>query len=208
MELSVTLQNFLILHQPNAVTPKLIRNPSNTICVPTVNNSMIMSWIEPIRYAARFIGDASEWIIIYYKYEQFSSKDIYAKARSLYGKDRSFEQLITCIIQNYLEKDSQDVNNITNIKQYFEQALHEKNPIHLLKAYTANNDFYLKLNFQPKLETLSYIGTTCRGMIINNDNFQQYKIGKQILIKTFLSTSKHISVASQFCKKIKNQMIN
>ncbi|CAF3885246.1 unnamed protein product [Adineta steineri] len=69
--------------------------------------------------------------------------------------------------------------------------------------------FYCSNKYWP-LETLSYIGTSYRGMIINNDNFQQYKIGKQILIKTLLSTSKHIRIASQFCKinKKTNDQLN
>ncbi|CAF3979674.1 unnamed protein product [Adineta steineri] len=188
-------------------------------------NGRIKRLIQYYRYAARFIGDATEWIITT-NVSKFQVKTSMQKLEA-YGRDPNFDQLITYIIEHYLEKDLQDINNIINIKQYFEQAIHEKDPVHLLKAYTANSDFYLKLNFHlaqlnyesltdqknlsyayyiglvsfhPKLETLSYIGTSYRGMIINNDNLQQYKIGKQILIKTLLSTSKHIRIASQFCK--------
>ncbi|CAF1134106.1 unnamed protein product [Adineta steineri] len=168
-------------------------------------NGRIKRLIQYYRYAARFIGDATEWIITT-NVSKFQVKTSMQKLEA-YGRDPNFDQLITYIIEHYLEKDLQDINNIINIKQYFEQAIHEKDPVHLLKAYTANSDFYLKLNFHlaqlnyesltdqknlsyayyiglvsfhPKLETLSYIGTSYRGMIINNDNLQQYKIVRTI----------------------------
>ncbi|CAF1255156.1 unnamed protein product [Adineta steineri] len=104
-------------------------------------------------------------------------------------------------------------------------AINEKDPIYLLKAYTAETDFYPKLNYHiaqlhpenltdndivnrafyvaiiarhSKLETLSYTGITYRSMIITSNDLEQYEIGTRILTKTFSSTSKQINVVLRF----------
>ncbi|CAF4212073.1 unnamed protein product, partial [Adineta steineri] len=225
----VCLNESVVDPQPKLPAPTLgnqstkddLNNEIRNTAYDEAANGKINRLIQYYRYAARFIGNASEWIITT-NMNNFQVKVSMQKLEA-YGKDRNFDQLITYIIEHYLEKDFQDINNITKIKQYFEQAIHEKNPARLLQAYTANNDFYLKLNFHlaqldpksltdqknlsfayyiglvsfhPKLETLSYTGTSYRGMIINNDNFEEYKID--------------ISGASQFCKTNKktNDQLN
>ncbi|CAF4082894.1 unnamed protein product [Adineta steineri] len=100
-------------------------------------------------------------------------------------------------------------------------AINEKGPIYLLKAYTAETDFYLKLIYHiaqlhPKnltdkdivnrafyvaiiarhstLETVSYTGITYHSMIITSNDLEQCKIGTRIVTKTFFSTSKQMNV--------------
>jgi hypothetical protein len=106
-------------------------------------------------------------------------------------------------------------------------AIDEKDPVYLLTAYTAETGFYSTLNVQlaklrleklttnenlslayyigiiarhPQFETLSYTGSTFRGVMVTDDDIKQYKIGTRILTKTFSSTSKQFDVALQFLR--------
>lgn len=149
----------------------------------------------------------------------------YLEKLETYGKDPNFHQLIAHIQQNYLEKDLHDIEDITTIKKLFDRAIKKRDPIYLLKAYTAETGFYSALNVDlariepenltatenlsrayyigiiarhPKLEPLSYTGVAYRGMLITHDDVKQYKKGTRILTKTFSSSSKELDVALRF----------
>jgi hypothetical protein len=198
-------------------------NKYNNTPLDEAKTDKIKQMIRHRRHKTRFVSDSIEWIAAtdkadYHAYE-------YSKKLEVYGKDPNFYQLIIYIKQNYLEKDLQDIDDIDTIKQYFDKAITKKDPVYLLKAYTAETGFYSKLNIDlaklgrenlfdkknlsrayyvgiiachPKFETFSYIGTTFRGMLITNGDLERYEIGARILTKTFSSTSKKLDVALKF----------
>ncbi|CAF1189209.1 unnamed protein product [Rotaria sp. Silwood1] len=108
------------------------------------------------------------------------------------------------------------------IKVFIETA--EKDPFYLLKAYTVESDFYIKLNKDlatkhfdqgtnfgitffidffynnPAFNSLSYIGKVYRGMTMTCDDLQQYAVGGKVMNKAFMSTTKDRNVAKQFAK--------
>ncbi|CAF3010691.1 unnamed protein product [Rotaria sp. Silwood2] len=95
----------------------------------------------------------------------------------------------------------------------------------LLKAYTCESDFYVKLNRDlaskhfdqgtnfgityfidffynhPAFEDFSYKGKVYRGMSITQDDLKQYNIGGKVMSKAFMSTSKDKNIADDFIKK-------
>ncbi|CAF0834372.1 unnamed protein product [Rotaria sordida] len=176
--------------------------------------------------STRFVSDASiEWILSTNDAD-FQASEYWEKLKT-YGTDPQFYRLIAYIKKNYLEKDLQDIDGINTIKQYFDMAINEKDPVYLLQAYTAETGFYSTLNVHlaqlrlenltakenvsrayyigiiarhPKLETFSYTGVTFRGMMITNNDLKQYKRGTRILTKTFSSTSKQKDVALGFLR--------
>ena len=171
----------------------------------------------------RFVSDSLEWIISTNDAD-YQSHKYYQKLQN-YGKDPQFYKFIIYIKENYLGKDLQHLDDINTIEEYFDLAIKKKDPTYLLKAYTAETDFYSTLNVHlaqlklenltikdnlsrayyigiiarhPKLERLSYTGITYRGMMITNDDIKQYKIGTRILTKTFSSSSKQLNIATRF----------
>ncbi|CAF1556988.1 unnamed protein product [Adineta steineri] len=171
----------------------------------------------------RFVSDSLEWIISTNDADYQSHE--YFKKLEIYGKDPHFPRLIIYIKENYLNKDLQHVDDINTIKEYFDLAINKKDPTYLLQAYTAETGFYSTLNLHlaqlklenltitenlsrayyigiiarhPKFSSLSYTGTTYRGMMITEDDIKQYKIGTRILTKTFSSSSKQLNIASRF----------
>ncbi len=174
----------------------------------------------------RFVSDSVEWIISTNDADYQAHE--YMQILQKYGQDPHFYQLIDYIKQNYIEKDLKDIRGIDEIKQYFDMAIKQKDPIYLLKAYTAETDFYSILNVhlaQIQLESLnnqenlsrayfigilahhltlekfSFTGTVYRGMIISNNDLKQYKKGTRILTKTFSSSSKLLDIATTFHTK-------
>lgn len=173
----------------------------------------------------RFVSDSIEWI--------FSTNDAdfqahqYLKKLETYGRDPHFYQFILYIKQNYIEKDLKDIQEIEEIEKYFDMAIENKDPIYLIKAYTAETGFYSTLNVHltqlrlenlsnhenlsrayyigiiachPKFETFSFTGKVFRGMMITNNDLKRYQIGTRILTKTFSSASKQINIALTFLK--------
>lgn len=176
--------------------------------------------------ADRFVSDSVEWILTTNNAD-YQAHEYFRKLEQ-FGKDPQFHRLITYIKQNYLEKELEDIDNIDTIKEYFDQAINEKDPVYLLMAYTAETGFYSTLNTHlaqlqienltakrnlsrayyigiischPKFETLSYTGRAFRGMMITPIDSRKYTIGLSILTKTFSSTSKQKTVASRFFRE-------
>jgi hypothetical protein len=175
------------------------------------------------RKKTRFISDSLEWILS--KNDADFQAHEYSKKLKTYGTDPQFYRFIIHIKENYLEKDLKHVEDIEEIKEYFDMAIQEKDPLYLLKAYTAETGFYSALNIDlaklrlenltdkanlarayytgiiahhPNLQRFSYTGTVFRGMMIKNDDFKQYKTGTRILTKTFSSASKQHNIALKF----------
>ncbi|CAF0795039.1 unnamed protein product [Adineta ricciae] len=171
----------------------------------------------------RFVSDSLEWILSTNDADFQAHK--YLETLKAYGTTPSFTRLIVYIKENYLKKDLQNVEDIGLIKEYFDMAINQRDPVYLLKAYTAETGFYSALNIDlakihlenltdesnlsrayytgiiahhPKFETFSFIGTVFRGMMITSDDLKQYKIGTRILTKTFSSTSKQQNIAFGF----------
>ncbi len=210
-------------------------NKYNNTPLDEAKTDQIKQLIRNRRHAARFVGDSIEWIVATDNADYQAHE--YSKKLEAYGKDPHFYQLIIYIKQNYLEYDLASIYGIDKIKKYFDKATNKKDPVYLLIAYTADTDFYSQLNvhlaqlqlesltdqanlsyayyigmitFHPKFETFSYIGTTFRGMMINNNDLKQYKIGSKILTKTFSSTSKQLNEALKFLgnKRDTNEQIS
>jgi hypothetical protein len=114
-------------------------------------------------------------------------------------------------IQNYIEKRLANTDKIDKIKHFFEKATKEQDPIWIIKAYTAETDFYNILNaeiatgasmyqnerkyiiallsYHPSLDKLSYIGTSYRVMKVSEYDIQKYEINRLSMTKSFLSSS-------------------
>jgi hypothetical protein len=178
----------------------------------------------------RFVSDSVEWILTTNNADYQAHE--YFKKLEPYGKDPQFHNFIAYIRQNYLEKELKDTDNIDIIKEYFDRAVNEKDPIYLITAYTAETGFYNTLNVHltqlqlenltvkenisqayyigivschPKLEKLSFTGKVFRGMMITPDDLKKYTVGLAILTKAFSSTSKQRAVASQFLQRDANK---
>lgn len=171
----------------------------------------------------RFVGNSVEWVIAN------SDADIqvhqYSNKLRLYGEDPHLDRLITYIKQNYIAKDLRHIEDVKIIHLNFNKAIHEQDPVHLLKAYIAETDFYSALNARlaqiqldnltdnenlslayyvgilahhPQFKTLSFIGSVFRGLIISTGELEQHTIGTRILTKIFSSASKRRDIVTTF----------
>lgn len=144
---------------------------------------------------------------------------------------RSFDCLVHEIQNDFINNDFQESKDFELIKHFFNQAANKMDPMYLIKAYTAETDFYKDLNKQLAIiggnfksktnnvnccgmkcylqvlfthhdfDRLSYTGKCYRGMLVSKDDLEQYKVGTQIMNKAFLSTSSDYDVAKGFALK-------
>jgi hypothetical protein len=134
-------------------------------------------------------------------------KSVYDNNSGVTPIDKMFEK----IEKNYINEGLTNFDGIDDIKRFFEKATKEQDPIWIIKAYTAETDFYKILNkeiaggankyqnerryiiallmYHPKLDSLSFTGTCYRVIQINNDNLKRYQIGCSLMIKSFVSSS-------------------
>lgn len=56
------------------------------------------------------------------------------------------EKMLEKILKNYIEQDLKNVGNISLIHRLFEKALREKDTQWIIKAYTAESDFFTKFS--------------------------------------------------------------
>lgn len=202
-----------------------IKNKYDATPLDEAKSNKIKQLIKRRMNHTRFISDSVEWILKTDNADYQAHE--YLKTLESYGKHPRFYEYITYIKQNFLEKDLRDIDGIDTIKEYFDQAINEKDPIYLLIAYTAETDFYSTLNVylaqmrlenltakenlklayyigiiarHPNFNTLSYIGVTYRGMMVTDDDIEQYTKVARILTKTFSSSSKESNVALRFMK--------
>ncbi|CAF1563727.1 unnamed protein product [Didymodactylos carnosus] len=151
------------------------------------------------------------------------------KLLSCSWKQANIDEMIDWIRKNYIDQEMNNIIGIDFIQWFFHKAKEENNPIYLLKAYTAETEFYTKLNQQlatshfnesdsqfnligrnwilkiifshPYLHQYIFKGQTYRGMQISSEDLKQYKVGSHVMNKSFLSTTKTRGIAEQFAFK-------
>ena len=123
-------------------------------------------------------------------------------------------------------KDLQGAEGMDQIRRLLVKAQQTKDITYLVRAYTAETDFYKVLNSchaqlsshgyteeerdawfvkygktlhkSEQLDKYRWTGTTYRGIYLNDNALDQYNIGDYIVNKAFLSTSKSRHVAERF----------
>jgi hypothetical protein len=140
----------------------------------------------------------------------FESKEKKNELRSLFER----------IEKNYITQALQNAAGLEKIQDFFMQATKTQNPEYLIKAYTAETDFYSILNIQlacgstvakheqgyfvallchhPLLNKYSYTGPAYRGMKLTDNDLRQYIIGSKLMVNSFQSTSISRIVAEAF----------
>ncbi|CAF1026227.1 unnamed protein product [Adineta steineri] len=199
------------------------KNKYNCTPLEEAKTDKIKQMIRRRMNKTRFVSDSITWTLATNDADVQAHR--YFKFMELFVRPPELDKLISYIKTNYLETDLKDIDDFHTIKEYFDMAINENDPIYLLKAYTAETGFYPKLNLHiaqltsenltdkyivgrtlyvaiiarhPKLETLSYTGITYRSMIITSNDLEQCKIDTRILIKTFFSTSKQMNIVLRF----------
>ncbi|CAF1482485.1 unnamed protein product [Didymodactylos carnosus] len=169
---------------------------------------------------------AVEWVLIDDDVLEKAAEDRglikYAYDTNISNIDKMFDR----IQKNYVDKVLRNSRGIDGIKRYFEVAKREKNPIHIVKAYTAETDFYSLLNielaggssigqyerryilallmYHPVFEKFSYAGLAYRGMMLTETDVEQYLVGCSLMMKSFLSSSIDRKIAEAFLLQYEN----
>ncbi|CAF1464526.1 unnamed protein product [Didymodactylos carnosus] len=137
--------------------------------------------------------------------------------------DSDTQRYLPRIQKEYIDFHFTNSIHHDEIQYYLRNAIKEDNPIYLLKAYTAETDFYKRLNRDlaediwlkygsmksleriieivynhSSLNQFVFKGKTYRGMKITKDDLEQYSTGTRLLNKSFLSTSKDRRIADRF----------
>lgn len=202
------------------------KNKFNNTPLDEAKTEKIKEMIHRSMNNSRFVSDSLEWIIPTNDAD-FQAHQYMEKLKK-YGKDPNFHEFIVYIKEYYIDKDLRHVERIDKIEKLFSEAIRTKDPVYLIRAYTAETGFYSTLNvqlaklrmedltnennlgrayyigiiaFHPNFEMFSYTGLVYRGMVITREDLQQYKTGTRILTKTFSSTSKEVHVALRFLKR-------
>jgi hypothetical protein len=143
-------------------------------------------------------------------------QSLYKHASKFTTVKRMFEK----IDKNYIERGLANFDGIDYIKRFFRKATEEEDPTWIIKAYTAETDFYKILNREiaggavqyqnerryiiailwhhPKLEPLTYTGRSYRVMQVNFDDLQKYQANCSLMTKSFVSSSVDQKVAELF----------
>ncbi|CAF1047013.1 unnamed protein product [Rotaria sordida] len=128
-----------------------------------------------------------------------------------FNQSNTIHKMFERIEKNYIDKTLSNMNKVDIIRRFFQKASLEQDPKWLIKAYTAETDFYRVLNNEiacganqsqqerryiialishhPSLDTYTFIGNAYRVMQINNENLTRYKTGCYLMTKSFLSSS-------------------
>jgi hypothetical protein len=199
-------------------------------CLPfdEANNAQIKQLFFRVPTSNRLVSDAGtiEWELISKTVletaaeERSLIKSIYDNASGFTPIDKMFEK----IEKNYINEGLTNFDGIDDIKRFFEKATKEQDPIWIIKAYTAETDFYKVLNkeiaggankyqnerryiiallmYHPKLDSLSFTGTCYRVIQMNYHDLAKYQINCLFMTKSFLSSSIDQKVAELFlCQK-------
>lgn len=187
-------------------------------------NSNVKELFLRIHNANRLIGNTGnvEW--------ELTDRDVLEKAeeeRSMiktlydsYAQTNTFKKLFERIETNYIGKGLANLHGIDSIKRFFRNATEEEDPTWIIKAYTAETEFYKTLNidiacgatqFQnerryiiallchhPSLNSFSFTGLSYRVMKVNDDDINKYKAGCCLMSKSFLSSTIDRKVAELF----------
>ncbi|CAF3086251.1 unnamed protein product [Rotaria sp. Silwood2] len=172
----------------------------------------------------RLVGDtgAIEWELI--------DDDVLEKAaeekniietlyNSFIGSD-SVYKMFERIEKYYIDNGLANINGFQTVKRFFQKATKEQDPRWIIKAYTAETDFYTTLNAEiaggagqyqserryiiallsrhPILDNYTFIGPAYRVMRQNIDDLKKYAVNSCLMTKSFLSSSIDRKVAELF----------
>lgn len=148
--------------------------------------------------------------------ERHIIKSLYDNTSGFTSVGKMFEK----IEKNYINNGLAKFDGIDSIRRFFGKATKEQDPRWIIKAYTAETDFYKALNtdiacgasqyqnerryiiallwHHPKLDEIVYTGSSYRVMEINRDDFQKYQINCSLMTKSFLSSSIDRKLAELF----------
>ncbi|CAF1178871.1 unnamed protein product [Rotaria sp. Silwood1] len=143
-------------------------------------------------------------------------KSVYNNAAGSDSMNKMFEK----IEKNYINKGLANIHGIEIIKRFFQKATKEQDPQWIIKAYTAETDFYTTLNTEiaggagmyqserryiiallshhPILNNYTFIGPAYRVMRQNHDDLKKYEVDCCLMTKSFLSSSIDRKVAELF----------
>jgi len=147
--------------------------------------------------------------------ERFQIKSIFDNATGTTPIEKMFEK----IEKNYIQSLKQ-FQGIENIQRFFKNARNDLDPIWIVKAYTAETDFYKILNqdlaggegkyhnerkyiiallrHHPALEKLNFIGLSYRILEVNYHDLAKYQSNSILMTKTFVSSSIDRKLAELF----------
>lgn len=144
----------------------------------------------------------------------------------------SFEEAMTRICE---ADELQDAKGMEQIRDFLKIACRKQDPSLLLRAYTAETDFYHCLNHlhaqipfrkyndndrqkwfiqfvatvgsKEQNARFGWKGVCYRGMLITKEDLAGYKVGQWVVNKTFQSTSKNPTIAKKFLEHpVENQL--
>jgi hypothetical protein len=123
----------------------------------------------------------------------------------------SIEKMFQKIYENYVRKGLANLRGIKQIERFVRIANEQLDPAWIIKAYTAETEFYRVLNMEiamgttqfqherqyliallchhPKLEPLTFLGCSYRIIQVNQTDLQKYQVGASLMTKSFLSSS-------------------
>ena len=159
--------------------------------------------------------------------ERHYIRSLFDNASGLTPIGKMFQKIET----NYVDKALTNFRGIDHIKRFFRKATEEQDPIWIIKAYTAETEFYQVLNREiaggatqyqnerryiiallchhPQLNPLSYTGLSYRVMEINSDDLKKYEIKSLLMSKAFLSSSIDRQITELFLyRKVEAQTQN
>lgn len=127
------------------------------------------------------------------------------------------------ILENYVEEGLKNVERVKQIYRFFEKAVAEQDPLWIIKAYTAETDFYKLLNveiaggatcyqierryiitllrYYPTLDSYTHRSKCYRAVLMASYQLERYKIGAQLMTKAFVSSSIDQQVVELFIGK-------
>ena len=148
----------------------------------------------------------------------------------LYGNGRQLS-IDGAAAQFITADELQDSAGMEQIGHFLRMVVEKNDPTYMVHAHTAETDFYKIVNRAPAeqmhqggrmrisnsppwfvglprslfheqtVRQYSWAGTTYRGMQMSTDDLNQYTVGKCIITKAFLSTSRARNVAEQFLRR-------
>ncbi|CAF1563340.1 unnamed protein product [Rotaria magnacalcarata] len=143
-------------------------------------------------------------------------KSVYCHFIQTHTIQKMFEQ----IEKNYIKKSLSNIRGIDHVKDFFRKATEEQDPRWIIKAYTAETDFYSYLNieiaggatqcqnerryiiallsYHSSLDTYSFTGSGYRVVRMTTDDISKYKPNCCLMTKSFLSSSIDRKIAELF----------
>ncbi|UJR19987.1 hypothetical protein I4U23_023121 [Adineta vaga] len=203
-------------------------------CLPydEAKNDRIRRLFFRIQSANRFVSSTGEieWesidndAIINAAEDRQIIRSTYENACGAIGIQKMFEK----IFKNYIDNRLNYIEGIDIVKRFCRKAMEEQDPIWIIKAYTAETDFYKILNKEiacgatmnqnerryiiallshhPKLDPMIFIGCSYRVLQINQNDLDKYEENSFLMTKSFLSSSIDRKIAELFlCEKESSQ---